>query len=386
MPDFVKRASFYEGQIVGAADLNLAVSYDRDSSARHLRLQHTWGIVSGLEITGTPRTTPGGKPYKEVTVAPGVAVDGTGRAIVATEPTRAPEERFIDLGVVIDDPDAWYPVFLQGRDEESRGPSTPSGACQATGATRVTEVFEITFGRLSGLDDLDAQLTVDITDGPGGMPGTLWKILLGFVQWDDSIGKFKDVADAANGIRRRYAGVRAGEVIGAGGELFLRSGERDATESPAVRIASGDKGKLEFGKQGAAGTVTPVLTVDTDGNLTVTGKIVGALAGRVQVESGIASDGMLLPLPAGITQKRIDDGEVVVQSLVTPRFQAALEFDPAQKWFPHVYECYLEGRRVRCRIRWIGVNTTDPPRDRTGVCDYLLMAFPRSEEGSRWPR
>ena len=51
MPDYVTRATFFEGQVVSGADLNLTVSYDRDAAARHLRLQHTWGIVTGLEMT-----------------------------------------------------------------------------------------------------------------------------------------------------------------------------------------------------------------------------------------------------------------------------------------------------------------------------------------------
>ena len=380
MADYVKRAAFFEGQIVAAADLNLASAYDRDALARHLRLQHTWGIVTGLELTGADRTTSaasGSKPYQEVTVGPGAAVDGTGRMIVVTEDTRVPDEQFAEMGVAISDPDAWYPVFLQGRDVEVAETSGSLGACVTSGSNRVSEVFEVTFGRITELDALDTQQTVDISDGPGGSAGSPWKVLLGFVQWDATILHFTKVADTSEGVGRRYAGLRAGEVLGAGGGLVLRSGERGDTTAPAVRITSGDAPTLTFGAQNASGEVTPVMTVDTDGNLTVTGKIVGALAGGVQVESGLATDGMLLPLPPGITQEQVDDGEVVIQALVTPHIRVPASFDPADKQFPHFYECRLEGRRVRCRVRWIATDGAMPgPVDSPGVVDYVLMAFP----------
>src|SRR5262245_51582958 len=143
MPDFVKRATFYEGQIVGAADLNLGISYDRDALARHQRLAHSWGIVDGLELDGMSRTMPSGEAYQEITVAPGFAVDGTGRAIVVTEQTRVPEDLFDDLNFAIADPDAWYPVLLQGRDAESRPTTTFAAGCGETSPTRIDEVFDI---------------------------------------------------------------------------------------------------------------------------------------------------------------------------------------------------------------------------------------------------
>src|SRR5688572_24691007 len=180
MADYVTRASYFEGQVLAASDLNLSASYDRDADARHLRLQHTWGIVSGLALTGTDRTTSaasGSKPYQEVAVEAGVAVDGTGRTIVVTELTRVADEEFVAMGVAISDPDAWYPVFLQGRDLNAFETSGVTGACAPSGSNRVSEIFEVTFGRITDLDSLDSQQAVDITDGPGGS-GVAWKVLV----------------------------------------------------------------------------------------------------------------------------------------------------------------------------------------------------------------
>ena len=379
MPDFIQRAAFFEGQVIGADDLNLAVSYERDALARHLRLQHTWGIVSGLELTKAARTTiatSGSKPYVEVTLGTGVAVDGTGRAIVVTEPTRVPDELFEAIGVATpNDPDAYYPVFLEGPDAVAPDTASPTSGCQDAASSRINEAFVISFGRLSEVAKLDTQQTVAVTAGPGG-GAPVWKVLLGFVKWDDSIDKFTDVKIQADGVGRRYAGVRAGEVTGIGSQLVMRADERDKGGAPVLQLLGGADNALQFGPQASGGTVAPVMTLDTKGNLTVTGKIVGALAGAVRVETGVATDGMQLPLPSGITQAQIDSGGVVIQSHVTPRFQAPTDFAPAEKWFPHFYECRVEGRRVRCRVRWIRTTGGAGTRDLPGVCDYVLMAFP----------
>ena len=108
----------------------------------------------------------------------------------------------------------------------------------------------------------------------------------------------------------------------------------------------------------------------------------GALAGGVQVESGVATDGMLLPLPPGITGEQITAGAVVIQAHVTPRIQPPAGLAPAEKWFPHFYECLVTDRRVRCRVRWISSTNTANFEDLPGVCDYVLMAFPRKTGGS----
>src|SRR5262245_28725342 len=130
MPDYVQRPTFFEGQILSGADLNLSVQYGRDADARHLRLQHTWGIVSGLELTGEDRTLDSGgqqRAYKEVTLGSGLFVDGTGLATVVTEGMRVPEDEFRDAGVVVNDPSAWYPVFVTAGSAAAQGASGPTG-------------------------------------------------------------------------------------------------------------------------------------------------------------------------------------------------------------------------------------------------------------------
>ena len=48
VPDTIERPVYYEGQYLGAADLQVGLDYLRGQEARHLRTAHTWGILEGL--------------------------------------------------------------------------------------------------------------------------------------------------------------------------------------------------------------------------------------------------------------------------------------------------------------------------------------------------
>jgi hypothetical protein len=56
MSDRVARPSFYEGQVLRAADLALGLDYARGQAARHDRYLHTPGIATGLEL-GVDKST-----------------------------------------------------------------------------------------------------------------------------------------------------------------------------------------------------------------------------------------------------------------------------------------------------------------------------------------
>ena len=84
----IERAVFYEGQILGAADLTTAAEYDRNQQARHERYLHLWGIAAGLQLTGKDKKDAQDRPYQEVTLGAGLAIDGWGREIVVTQRSR----------------------------------------------------------------------------------------------------------------------------------------------------------------------------------------------------------------------------------------------------------------------------------------------------------
>src|SRR5215813_11671313 len=136
MSNQIERPLFYENQILGAADLTAAIEHSRGQQARHERFLHLWGIATGLGLTGKDKQTATGAKYQEITLAPGVAVDGTGREIVVPEAERLSEDLFDQLNVAIADTGAWYPIFLVGRDEPAPQPPLAVGACQSSQPTR----------------------------------------------------------------------------------------------------------------------------------------------------------------------------------------------------------------------------------------------------------
>src|SRR5262249_1000425 len=196
MSDQIERPIFYEGQVLGAADLTASVEYGRGQQARHERFLHSWGIANGLELTGADKETAAGVKYKEITLSPGVAIDGTGREIIVPEKERMSEDLFADLNVAIADKEPWYPVFLLRRDEPAPQSTLAATSCGSAQPSRLIEGFEIDFGGPGEELNVDKQDIPEITDGPLGN----WRVLLGFVQWDATIKRFRAVAFESNGI------------------------------------------------------------------------------------------------------------------------------------------------------------------------------------------
>ncbi len=123
----------------------------------------------------------------------------------------------------------------------------------------------------------------------------------------------------------------------------------------------------------AAGAVEPVFSVNAKGDLTIAGKFTGAVTpGSVQVQSGVAMDGMLLPLPPGVAQEMLDEGKATVHVHATARVPASLPPDNVSAWAGCPLECTVDAtRRVRCTVRWIAGAAV--PVDLPGACDYLVV-------------
>jgi hypothetical protein len=134
---------------------------------------------------------------------------------------------------------------------------------------------------------------------------------------------------------------------------------------------------MRFGLQ-TNGLVVPVFTVNAQGDVIAKGKILGAIAGGVQIESGVITDGALVPLPAGITQKQIDDGEATIQVHLSPRYQQPPSLPgpgAGQLWVMQPLECYADvDRRVVCRALWRWTDNSNP-MVLPGVCDYQVFGF-----------
>ncbi|HWS89092.1 MAG TPA: hypothetical protein VN282_19125 [Pyrinomonadaceae bacterium] len=391
MSDSVERPVFSEGQVLGAADLNLAVEHGRGVAARHERYLHTWGIAWGLGLTTKDKEVEvSGAPvkYVEVTLSPGVAIDGRGREIVVPEKRRLSEDDFDQLNVAVQDADALYPVYLRGLDEAGPAPAFSTGDCASAQSTRTVEGYDVSFGGPE-LTDLDDQAGAEVSDGPDSAGGEedAWLVLLGFVKWDKAINKFTAVEVTALGVGPRYAGVLADVVAARNGKLLLRTRASNQSDKPALVIDEEEGGSLKFGLLNASGVVTPVLTVTASGDVTATGKIQGAFdPGSVYVQSGVASDGMIVPLPAGVKADQVGPGKAALHIQVTPRLAGATPPSNSGVWGAFPLECSVDSeRRVRCLVRWVNFGAAPPTdiQDLPGVCDYsVTVAVPASEGGT----
>ncbi len=79
----IERLNYYEGEFLGAVDFQAEQEYHRDMRRRHNLGQHTWGIVTGLELAQPPNgNTNSNGTEVDVYLQPGMAVDGFGREIV----------------------------------------------------------------------------------------------------------------------------------------------------------------------------------------------------------------------------------------------------------------------------------------------------------------
>lgn len=388
MAEAVQRPLFYEGQILAATDLTAAVDYDREQLARHDRFLHTWGIADGLTLTKKDPKTVGGVAVVTVTLDSGLAIDGAGLAIVVPDPAPLSEDDFNNLHVADPkQPAAWYPVFLVGNEAAPPQAALSTQACGTSSRqNRSIEGYSITFDRPGTAIDLDKQAVAGAGDPAAAEGADRWKVLLGFVQWNDVQHRFTDVADAADGIARRYAGVRASEVSAHAGTLTLRSRERTAKQKVAVQLDDTDAGgKMTIGLEDGQGVITPLVTVNAKGDLTAVGKIsAGGAEAGVYVDSGIVSDGMRLPLPPGITQAQVDAGKVQLQYQVAPHL-SDVDLSPPDATPNHthlltVVRCTVDNMYAKCTLRWLTVDMSLVPpalvkvTDRLGACDYLVMA------------
>ncbi len=344
MAEVIERPLFAEGEILRAEDLNAATDQSRGRDARHARQAHRWGIVIGLDLVGA--SSSGGF---EVRLKSGVARDIRGREIVVPKEDVLSPDAFNVTGGTKD----WFPVFLLGVDEIATG-STGFSACGAAGGRRTQERYEIQFGRPQEAIDWEEQTEPEVDEGPDLPSGqNAARVLLGFVQWNGT--NFTAVEGfSPTGIRRRYAGVRGGAFESPDGKVLalLAETEKDAL---AVRVDGGSN---------------PVFRLDRQGNLSIQGTLESALKGDVKVSSGVASDGVKLPLPGGVKEDDIGS-KLALHVFLRPVVEMPL--------IP--LECTVDPqRRVRCQVRELEENpapTLKLKAARPWPVEFLVVVGPK---------
>jgi hypothetical protein len=248
---FAERPHFFEGQYLGADDLQTLLAYLREQAQRHRLAAHTWGIVTGIEIAN--RTVADGS--LELFLTPGIAVDGYGRLIAVLAPFK------LDAGLFATQPSGLVNVWLRYAEASAGGVRPGFEVCNAVDAfSRVSESFSVEVGlrnnliqRESGVlindttftDARDAlgQFLPDDAPVPGGplapdgsvaaqlFPNdddpSRWLIPVGRVLWQQgSPGNFGAVDEATQKqsmLFRRQAGIVAESIIAANGLLRLRA-------------------------------------------------------------------------------------------------------------------------------------------------------------------
>lgn len=363
------RPTYSEGQILGAADLNAQLTYERLAGVLHERTEHTWGIAQGLGLSAV--SSPDVPGAFDITIAPGRAVDQLGRSIVVTAAIALDPQAFAQQITPSGNVDDLYPVFVQAIEIPQKGSAQP-GKCAVNLTTRIEEAVQVEFGGVgSELSVLDQQVaTVDQLFGTA--TGTI-KVLVGWVKFDTD--HFTGVATEASGTKLRYIGVVASDVAAGGGTLTLhtrQSGKRFTVE--LTETATG--ATLKFGKQDGTDPVVSVFEVNEKGDLSYAGKLVPPPTAAVAAESGVISDGLIVPLPPGASA----NAKLHIQLtpfMQTPRDMILGSATGASAAIPLVLECYAEPvtRRVHCRIRWCYAATaTADFVDLPGQCSYLIVA------------
>jgi hypothetical protein len=352
----VTRPLFAEGQILQAAQLDQLAAIPRGRAERHNRLMHRPGIVTGLTLSTQPAEDSFGNTFSRVFVDSGLAVDGYGREVLLTEKTELSASRFrLSIGNTIAE-QTLYPVFVVSQYRPVTGAEGATDPCGAGGAGGgVEEGFELRFGRPG--DETQDQVAPPVSGAPSEEEGSSdWMVLVGFVTWSAAAQNFAGVDAEAAKRHRPFAGVNAATVAGDDAIVQLQPKGALLPGDTVLQVSQTDAGaELCFGTyKGAGKPIDPLLKVNAAGDVTAKGALTGKRTGNsVQVESGIATDGTILPLPQGVTAQQVLDGEATVHIEVAPMVDPAYAPDSGADFAALVQECRVDAdRRVHCRIAW----------------------------------
>lgn len=240
---FAERPRFFEGQYLGADDLESFLKYAREHDARHLLGAHTCGIVAGIELASS--TSPAGAV--EYFLTPGIAVDGYGRLIVVTAPYKLTTDLFVQQ------PSGTVNVWIRYDESPFSGQRAGFQVCDCSDAfARVAESFVVEAGPRNTVDVRESGIIVGddtFTDArealgfplavqplacdgsvaaqtfPGEEDRDLWLIPVGQVPWDKTAGELLAASvpeQTGSRIFRRQAGLVTEHIYPAGGVIRLR--------------------------------------------------------------------------------------------------------------------------------------------------------------------
>ena len=278
----IERLNYYEGEFLGAADFQAEQEYHRDMRRRHNIGQHTWGIVSGLDLVQIPNGTsvPGANPSLpevDVYVQPGMAVDTFGREIVVLNKVQLTQDLFSPFvsaanpGGGLNPPSQTMYVWLSYVPVLLQPPTDPcTVANQPNAYGRIQEAFALSVSKdMSGpandaivVDGKTLPLPTPLQPGDIVFPSdnsipyqefstddstVNWHILLGQVTWFSTLGVFGQLDNSKAQLGRLYCGAVAATIYAPAAALSIKD---RFSQSP-----------LPSGRPGVAATVEGSLTV-----------------------------------------------------------------------------------------------------------------------------
>ena len=184
--NYVDRPAFSEGQLLSAADLQLAVDYPRDELETHCSVAHTSGVVDGLALQVLPPAA--GSTTASAYVRAGLAIDAVGRQLELASPLP------IAADPLSGQPAGPYPAYVWYSEAPVASALSPLNPCSTFTSDRVRETP--TVGVF--LDDQDARATAPDA------------VCLGYLGWDGSA--FQTYTGTAASVRQG-GGVRAHEIV-----------------------------------------------------------------------------------------------------------------------------------------------------------------------------
>ncbi len=245
------RPQYSDGQYLQLADFVDEQTYHRRAMERHEIGQHTWGLVTGFDLVET--TDPSNASYVDVSVAPGLAVDGYGRQIVSFSHLVLDSALFASFTDI-----SHHSVWLT-YDEQSVTPSADGYAdCSTSQNTRTLETFRLVVDPIVTTTDViveglpaDAPPAADATipadrsvpyqEMPDEPPLGRWLLQLGSVLWNGSQSRFQPSGDRLSE-GRVYAGAIASQVLTPAASLRLAP--RTAFTDPDAADFAGVEGRL----------------------------------------------------------------------------------------------------------------------------------------------
>jgi hypothetical protein len=218
MSSTIDRVHFYERQYLRAFDLEAEQLYHIEMRRRLNIALHTWGIVDGLDLRES-ETVPG--LPKEFYISRGMAIDPFGRELIV------PADRTITTADLdrnrITDVNEFFLSIVYKR-ELSTPPAAGYRLCDLKDQyTRWRESVDVLITREDPTANLGPEPTVadPLSDDPALDP---WPIVLGKITTVRPLNDRLRV-DSATVAARRYAGVRAQQVVTPAASVTSSAGE-----------------------------------------------------------------------------------------------------------------------------------------------------------------